>query len=160
MAGMPYIQDDGRDSSSLPWLQSPHSQIQQQMQSERLERLSGSMRSAHSIHSGHSVHSQSFGHVRFADTVAAAGGSGAVYGAGVGVGVGDVDDVQSTKSRSIYSQDASTEWEEHERTTGQDSRLDPLMRMKGGIISQASMGPRDHEDYMRRVGVSLSYHIE
>lgn len=65
-------------------------------------------------------------------------------------------DIQSTRSRSLYSQDATTEWDEHERETGQDSRLDPLMRMQGGLVSQASMGPRDHEDYMRRVGVGVS----
>jgi hypothetical protein len=49
----------------------------------------------------------------------------------------------STASRSLYSQEGSGEWE--------DPRLDPLMRMQGGLVSELSMGPRDHEDYMRRV---------
>lgn len=63
----------------------------------------------------------------------------------------------SIASRSAYSQDGS-EWDPHQRTPGEDPRVDPLMRMQGGLVSAASVGPRDHEDYMRRVlvGVFLS----
>lgn len=55
----------------------------------------------------------------------------------------------SVASRSIYSHDGSEDWAEHAAT--QDQRIDPLMRMRGGLVSAASVGPRDHEDYMRRV---------
>ncbi|KIM34572.1 hypothetical protein M408DRAFT_325315 [Serendipita vermifera MAFF 305830] len=53
----------------------------------------------------------------------------------------------SVASRSMYSR----EDDESEEGHAMDSRLDPLMRMRGGIASAASVGPRDHEDYMRRV---------
>ncbi|PVF96237.1 hypothetical protein CPB86DRAFT_807805 [Serendipita vermifera] len=63
-----------------------------------------------------------------------------------------VQSTGSTVSRSLYSQEGSGEWEEHGRDGhGEDPRLDPLMRMRGGLRSELSMGPRDHEDYMRRV---------
>lgn len=56
----------------------------------------------------------------------------------------------SVASRSMYSRD--DESEEGDHVVGrEDSRLDPLMRMRDGLASAASVGPRDHEDYMRRV---------
>ncbi|CCA72299.1 related to proteophosphoglycan ppg1-Leishmania major [Serendipita indica DSM 11827] len=63
----------------------------------------------------------------------------------------DLGRTASVGSRSMYSQDASAEWDEHERMPREDPRLDPLMRMHGGLVSAASMGQTDHLDYMRRV---------
>ena len=61
----------------------------------------------------------------------------------------------SVGSRSMYSQEGSAEWDEHDRMPRDDPRLDPLMRMRGGLVSAASMGQTDHLDYMRRVQVSF-----
>ncbi|KAG8849068.1 hypothetical protein FRC20_002393 [Serendipita sp. 405] len=62
----------------------------------------------------------------------------------------------SVASRSVYSQDVSGEdydgWDEDHRRLNQreDPRLDPLMRMRSGLLSAVSMGQTDHLDYMRR----------
>jgi cbb3-type cytochrome oxidase subunit 3 len=59
----------------------------------------------------------------------------------------------SMASRSIYSQDGSEDWVEHDPARFEDHRIDPMMRMQGALVSAASVGPRDHEDWMRRVMV-------
>jgi hypothetical protein len=56
---------------------------------------------------------------------------------------------RSDGSRSMYSQDGDGS-RESDDDGREDSRLDPGMRVTGGL---ASVGPRDHEDYTRRVVV-------
>jgi hypothetical protein len=63
------------------------------------------------------------------------------------------DIAASVASRSMYSHDGE-EWDEEGNVMPrEDSRLDPVMRITGGLASAASVGPRDHEDYTRRVVV-------
>ena len=61
----------------------------------------------------------------------------------------------SVGSRSMYSREDESEDGDHVAPR-EDSRLDPVMRMRDGLASAASVGPRDHEDYMRRVVVRVS----
>ncbi|KAG8829017.1 hypothetical protein FRC17_007193 [Serendipita sp. 399] len=67
---------------------------------------------------------------------------------------GDAGKAASIASRSVYSQDVSGEdydgWDEDHQPR-EDPRLEPLMRMRSGLLSAASMGQTDHLDYMRRV---------
>jgi hypothetical protein len=67
----------------------------------------------------------------------------------------------SEASRSIYSQDDSEDWVGHNPAVfNEDQRIDPVMRIQGGLVSAASVGPRDHEDYMRRVLVRMGSCVE
>jgi len=85
-----------------------------------------------------------------------------VQGAYDGIGSPLPEDTaaMSVGSRSMYSHEDGESYDEADAVPRPDSRLDPLMRMSGGLTSAVSVGPRDDLDYMRRVVVCLSRCLE